>query len=115
MRAGRHTCQVSVYVDTVRHYPNAGLRFTDFCHLLADTRAELHAMADALGVPRRIFQDHPWRWHYDLPAHLRPRAIELGAAEVGMAEVGALLRSRRLAAAKPVDFPDDTDQDTLHP
>ena len=86
---------VATYVDTVRHYPDAGLRFTDFCHLLADTRAELHALADALDVPRRIFQDHPWRWHYDLPAHLRPRAIELGALEVGISEVGALLRARR--------------------
>ncbi len=71
--------RVAVYVDSVREYADAGLRFTHFCHLLADTRDELHAMADAIGVPRRIFQEHPWRWHYDLPDHLRPRAIELGA------------------------------------
>ena len=36
-------------------------------------------MADTLGMPRRFFQDHPWRWHYDLPEHLRARAVELGA------------------------------------
>jgi hypothetical protein len=52
-------------------------------------------MADQLGVPRRIFQDHPWRWHYDLPAHLREDAVRLGAREVTMHEVGALLRARR--------------------
>jgi Protein of unknown function (DUF4031) len=52
-------------------------------------------MADQLGVPRRIFQDHPWRWHYDLPAHLREDAVRLGAHEITMHEVGALLRARR--------------------
>jgi Protein of unknown function (DUF4031) len=90
---------VACYVDTVRSYPGSGLRFTEFCHLLADTPDELHAMADALGIPRRFYQDHPWRWHHDLPSHLRPRAVELGAREVTMHEVGALLRTRRAALA----------------
>lgn len=88
---------MACYVDTVRSYPGKGLRFTEFCHLLADTRDELHAMADQLGIPRRFFQDHPWRWHHDLPDQLRARAVELGAIEVTMHEVGALLRARRIA------------------
>ena len=87
------------YVDAVREYPDAGLRFTGFCHLLADTRDELRTMADALEIPHRFFQDHPWRWHHDLPAHLRLRAIELGAREVSMHEVGDLLRRRKRAWA----------------
>ena len=86
-------------MDAVRSYPGAGLRFTEFCHLLADTRAELHEMAAALGIPARFFQDHPWRWHHDLPAPLRPRAVELGAVEVTMHDVGALLRARKAALA----------------
>jgi hypothetical protein len=86
---------VTCYVDAVREYPDAGLRHTRFCHLLADTREELHAMADELGIPRRYFQDHPWRWHHDLPEPLRPRAVELGAREVSLAEVGAILRRRK--------------------
>jgi hypothetical protein len=86
---------VACYVDTVREYPNAGLRFTGFCHLLADTRDELHDMADRLGIPRRFFQEHPWRWHHDLPAHLREQAVALGAQELTMHQVGALLRHRR--------------------
>jgi hypothetical protein len=86
---------VACYVDTVREYPTAGLRHTRFCHLLADTRAELHAMADELGVPRRYFQDHPWRWHHDLPEPLRERAVALGAREITLHEVGALLKARR--------------------
>ncbi len=88
---------MACYVDALREYPEAGLRFTEFCHLLADTRAELHAMADELGIPRRFFQDHPWRWHHDLPAHLRAQAVALGAREVSMHEVGALLRARKAA------------------
>ena len=98
---------MACYVDTVRSYPNAGLRFTEFCHLLADTRDELHDMADALGIPRRFFQEHPWRWHHDLPEHLRPRAIDLGAVEMDIHEVGALLRRRKreylLSAASGAD------------
>jgi Protein of unknown function (DUF4031) len=86
---------VTCYVDTVRDYPTAGLRYTRFCHLLADTRDELQAMADALGIPRQFFQDHPWRWHHDLPEHLRARAVELGAREIEMHEVGALLKRRK--------------------
>lgn len=86
---------MACYVDTVRSYPNAGLRFTEFCHLLADTREELHAMADRIGMPRRFFQDHPWRWHYDLPEHVRAVAVELGAVEVTLHDVGALLKRRK--------------------
>lgn len=87
---------MSCYVDAVREYPRTGLRFTRFCHLLADTPEELHAMADKLGIPRRYFQDHPWRWHHDLPEHLRARAIEFGAQELTLREVGALLKLRKV-------------------
>ena len=86
---------MACYVDSVREYPTAGLRHTRFCHLLADTREELHAMADELGAPRRYVQDHPWRGHHDLPEPLRARAVALGAREVTMHEVGALLKARR--------------------
>lgn len=91
---------MACYVDTVRSYPTAGLRYDDFCHLLADTHGELHAMAGQLGMPRRMFQDHPWRWHYDLPAHLRGDAVRLGAGELSMHEVGALLRARRAGVTR---------------
>jgi hypothetical protein len=88
---------MACYVDSVRAYPSAGLRFHEFCHLLADTHEELHAMADAIGMPRRLFQDHPWRWHYDLPRNLRALAVSHGAYEMTLPEVGALLRHRRQA------------------
>ena len=95
MRARGTFHNMASYVDAAREYPDAGLRFTTFCHLLADSRVELRAFADRLGVPAWTFQDHPWRWHHDLPGHLRPLAVELGAREVTMHEVGALLRHRK--------------------
>lgn len=88
---------MTCYVDSVRDYPAAGLRFTAYCHLLADSPDELHALAGELGVPRRAFQDHPWRWHYDLPGPLRPAAVAAGALEVDFHVVGRLLRARRAA------------------
>lgn len=108
---------MTCYVDALVSYPDAGFRYTEFCHLLADDRAELHQMADRLGVPRRFFQDHPWRWHYDLPAHVRAEAVGLGAQEVSMRTVGALLRARRrsaTAAAESTTGP-DTEPDAGRP
>ena len=90
---------MACYVDTTRSYPDAGLRSTEFCHLLADTRDELHAMADTIGMPRRYFQDHAYRWHYDLPPALRERAVASGARELTMHEVGRLLIRRRQGIA----------------
>jgi hypothetical protein len=90
---------MACYVDALQPYPEAGLRFTEFCHLLADTRAELDGMADEIGMPRRFFQDHPWRWHYDLPEPLRVKAVAAGAIEVTTRQVAALLKNRRAQLA----------------
>lgn len=91
---------MTCYVDTVRAYTRAGGQEAHYCHLLADDRAELHELAARLGLPRRAFQEHPWRWHYDLPGRLRPAAISAGARSVEMHAVGALLRARRLALTR---------------
>ena len=68
-----------------------------WAHLVSDASYdELHAFADALGVPRRSFQGD----HYDIPAEYRDEAIALGASAVGSREllrrlVAAGLRQRR--------------------
>ncbi len=60
-------------------------------HLVSDeSYEELHAFATRLGIPRRAFQGD----HYDLPAGLRERAVELGAAPV----TGRELITRLLAS-----------------
>ena len=66
---------MAVYVDDAVHRWR-GLRWA---HLMADTVAELHAMARRLGIPQRAFQDKASGVHYDIPAHLRPLAISYGA------------------------------------
>ncbi|MGZ4616649.1 MAG: DUF4031 domain-containing protein [Actinomycetes bacterium] len=64
-----------------------------WCHLVSDTSyAELHALAEQLGIPRRAFQGD----HYDLPADLRDRAIALGAKPVTGHELIIRLRASGL-------------------
>jgi hypothetical protein len=78
---------MAVLVDPLREYPDPGLRWTHWCHMVSDSEfEELHAFAARLGIPRRGFQGD----HYDLPAHVRERAVELGAVEVGTS--GLVLR-----------------------
>jgi hypothetical protein len=83
---------VAILVDELRAYPHARLPFTHWCHLVSDASfEELHDFAARLGVPRHRFQGD----HYDLPPHLRERAIALGALEVGVREL-----TQRMAGAR---------------
>jgi hypothetical protein len=51
-------------------------------HLMADTLDELHAFAQALGLPRRAFQNKTSGAHYDVTAALRTQALALGAVAI---------------------------------
>jgi hypothetical protein len=84
---------VTVYVDKPRHK----LGRMTMCHLVADTLPELHAMADTLGLRRAWFQDHGFP-HYDICKAKRAEAIRLGAQEIGLHELGAMLRGWRQRA-----------------
>ena len=60
-------------------------------HLISDeSYAELHAFAEALGIPPRGFE----RDHYDVPSTLYDKALAAGATPVSPKEV-----VRRLVAA----------------
>lgn len=68
---------------------------------MADTPAELHAFAAALGVRPEARQSRPgapWRDHYDLPAAAREQALALGAIALDRRETVVLLRRLRAAA-----------------
>ena len=93
---------MTVLVDDLREYPHTRLPFRHWCHLVSDASfEELHAFAGRLGIPRHRFQGD----HYDLPAHLRARAVEHGAHEVSTREPtqrmtgprGDRVRARRAA------------------
>lgn len=68
-----------------------------WAHLVSDTSYdELHALAEALGIPRRAFQGD----HYDLPADMRDDAIALGAQAVSGRELITRLRASGLRQRK---------------
>ncbi|MFM8794454.1 MAG: DUF4031 domain-containing protein [Acidimicrobiales bacterium] len=81
-----------ILVDECR-WPHRGMLW---CHMVSDHSIdELHAFADIIEVPRRGFQGD----HYDLPEHVRHRAVLHGALEVGSREIVARLRSAGLRLA----------------
>lgn len=78
---------VTILIDEARWHH----RGRKWCHLVSDVSYdELHAFADANGIPRRGFQGD----HYDIPEEYRPDLIAAGAVVV---ESRVLLR--RLKAA----------------
>lgn len=84
---------MTVYVDAAVN----GYGRMVMCHMLADTRAELDAMADKIGVARKHYQ-HPMNPkvsfpHYDICKRMRGKAVKAGAAEVGRYEVAKFMRS----------------------
>jgi hypothetical protein len=96
---------MAVLVDDLREYPHTPLPFSHWCHLVSDTSFdELHRFAAGLGIPRHRFQGD----HYDLPPHLRARAVAHGAHEVTTRELtermagprGDRVRARRGARGR---------------
>jgi hypothetical protein len=62
-------------------------------HLVSDTSIEeLHAFADAAGIPRRAFD----RDHYDVPEERYPELVALGAVRVERREIVRRLRASGL-------------------
>ncbi|MEU5949245.1 DUF4031 domain-containing protein [Micromonospora sp. NPDC047465] len=71
-------------------------------HLISDvSHAEVHAFAEALGVPRRGFD----RDHYDIPAERFAAAVWLGARVVPSRELVRLLRQAGLRRPKHLTGP----------
>lgn len=69
---------MSVYVDAAIYRYGRMI----MCHLIADSPAELHAMADKIGVQRRWFQAEASFPHYDVCKAKRALAVAAGAVEV---------------------------------
>lgn len=81
---------MSVYVDGARN----GFGRMVMCHMVADTPAELHAMATAIGMKRHWYQS-PEKTsfpHYDLSLTRRALALTAGAKEITRQELGAHMK-----------------------
>ena len=66
------------------------------CHMVADSREELLAMADQIGVARNWIQHAgPPHEHFDISLSNRELALAAGAKEITRRELGLLLRDRR--------------------
>lgn len=92
-----------VYVDTLKKYEKEPAGYQGrrrvqvrWCHMIADSVDELHAMADRLGLKRAWFQDHPRHPHYDLIPTKRAAAIKMGAMALSRRAMATLLVARSL-------------------
>lgn len=81
---------MAVYLDQARN------RFGRMimCHMIADSLAELHAMADAIGMQRAWFQPTSFP-HYDVCLRRRRSALALGAIEVDRRQTVLVMRRVR--------------------
>lgn len=74
---------MAVYVDGLMHcIPSKRWPWAESCHLFADGADELHEFARALGLKREWFQERAGFHHYDLTAHMRAKALGMGARGV---------------------------------
>lgn len=88
---------MTVFVDDMR----AKYGRLIMCHMIADTEAELHAMADTIGVARKWFQKKASGDHYDIALSKRALAVAAGAKEITWRQAGAMCRVRRSTGVLP--------------
>ncbi len=90
---------MSVYVDDMYRYPMGRFSRMKMSHMIADTEAELHAMAARIGVARKWYQGD----HYDIAMSKREEAIAAGAVAITLKQLACMsaLRKRGLPMGDP--------------
>jgi len=90
---------MAVFVDNMK----AKFGRMVMCHMLADSREELDAMADRIGVARRWIQ-YPGtpKEHYDVSMSARAKAVAAGAVEIDMRDAAQMVAARRKAKQEEV-------------
>jgi hypothetical protein len=108
---------MTVYVDNARIPARVGSIRGRWSHLTADTKAELHEFAEALGLQRSWFQtckrsagcrpaERCVHWHYDVTDSKRDEALAAGAQSIDIRQWSDIFRARR-DHARPTDVGQD--------
>lgn len=86
---------MTVYVDDAFIPARVGRITARWCHMAADTREELDAMAARIGLSMAWIQ-YPgtWKEHYDLTESRRAAAIAAGAVVTSRRELVAWMTER---------------------
>ncbi|WP_443750534.1 DUF4031 domain-containing protein [Asticcacaulis solisilvae] len=82
--------RMTVYIDDMYRYAVGEFRGMRMSHMIADSDAELHAMAVRIGMKPEWFQGD----HYDVPLPRRELAIDAGAVAITYRQAGAMRRRR---------------------
>lgn len=89
---------MAVYVDDMYKLAMGQFGNMKMSHLMADTKEELLAMVDKIGVKRKWIQDEgKWSEHFDICLSKRVLAVEAGATEIiyGGKEHRELLKKKK--------------------
>jgi len=74
---------MAVYVDDAFIPAKVGRLNSRWCHMMADTKEELLAMAKKIGLkPEWIQYPDTWKEHFDLTENKRKQAVRAGVIEV---------------------------------
>jgi hypothetical protein len=95
---------MTVYVDDMKAPFKPGHvkgRTYVMCHMIADSDAELHAMADRIGVARKWHQAPPAHdSHYDIALSKRVLAVQAGAREITLRQLACMSTYRKITGQK---------------
>lgn len=90
---------MTTFVDDMRagFVAHNGARRYTMCHMIADSHAELIAMADKIGVLRKWIQhEGTAREHFDIAMTKRALAVAAGAVEIEWRQAGAMTKRRQI-------------------
>jgi hypothetical protein len=83
---------MAAYVDFTRTHESG-----EWCHMIADTDEEMHALAGRIGISRgRLHISSSGIAHYDLRPYQRELAVSYGAVEITSREL--VIRGKEIAA-----------------
>lgn len=97
---------MAVYVDDME----ATYGRMIMCHMIADSDAELHEMADRIGIARKWHQAPPKvsTSHYDIAKSKKALAVSFGAIEITDRQTAMMCARRRVEGI--LGLPDEAKQ-----